>query len=129
MNDYELNECEYKDAIKFDKRNYFENFCSLLKINHILLFAIIPSKDYNSRIIKICLFLFSFSLNLTIEALFYNEETIHDIYEFKGVYDIISQTSFNEIKNYWFTQISESAPENIVKALVANKYDLSDKEN
>ena len=31
-------------------------------------------------------------------------------------------------KNYWFTQISESAPENIVKALVANKYDLFDKE-
>ena len=45
------------------------------------------------------------------------------------VYDITSQTSFNEIKNYWFTQISESAPENIVKTLVANKYDLSDKEN
>ena len=91
MNDYELNESEYKDAIKYDKRNYFNYFCSLLKINHILLFAIIPSKDYNSKIIKICLFLFSFSLNLTIEALFYNEETIHDIYEFKGVYDIISQ--------------------------------------
>jgi len=45
------------------------------------------------------------------------------------IYDITSQTSFDEIKNYWFTQISESAPENIVKALVANKYDLSDKEN
>ena len=27
-----------------------------------------------------------------------------------------------------FTQISESAPENIVKALVANKYELFDKE-
>ena len=44
------------------------------------------------------------------------------------IYDITSQTSFDEIKNYWFTQISESAPENIVKALVANKYDLFDKE-
>ena len=44
------------------------------------------------------------------------------------IYDITSQTSFDEIKNYWFTQIRESAPENIVKALVANKYDLFDKE-
>ena len=44
------------------------------------------------------------------------------------IYDITSQTSFDETKNYWFTQISESAPENIVKALVANKYELFDKE-
>ena len=44
------------------------------------------------------------------------------------IYDITSQTSFDEIKNYWFTQIRESAPENIVKALVANKYELFDKE-
>ena len=41
---------------------------------------------------------------------------------------ITSQTSFDEIKNYWFTQISESAPEKNVKALIANKYDLFDKE-
>jgi len=44
------------------------------------------------------------------------------------IYDITSQTSFDEIKNYWFTQISESAPEKNVKALIANKYDLYDKE-
>ncbi len=44
------------------------------------------------------------------------------------IYDITSQTSFDETKNYWFTQISESAPENIVKDLVANKYELFDKE-
>ena len=72
MNDYELNECNYKEAIIFDKRTYIDYFCSLLKINHILLFVIIPTKDYNSKIIKFCLFLFSFALNLTIETLFYN---------------------------------------------------------
>ena len=44
------------------------------------------------------------------------------------IYDITNQTSFDEIKNYWFTQIRESAPDNIVKALVANKYDLVDRE-
>ena len=44
------------------------------------------------------------------------------------IYDITIQASFDEIKNYWFTQISESAHENIVKDLVANKYELFDKE-
>ena len=93
MNNFELNTCPYKDAIKYDKRTYLDYFCSLLKINHILLFALIPSKDYNSKIIKFCVFLFSFSLNLTIEALFYNEDTMHNIYEMEGIYDIIGQIS------------------------------------
>ena len=93
MNDYELNICKYKDAIILDKRNYMNYFCSLIRINHILLFAIIPSKDYNSKIIKLCVFLFIFSLNLTIEALFYNEEVIHEIYEVEGVYIIIKKIS------------------------------------
>jgi len=44
------------------------------------------------------------------------------------IYDITNQSSFDEIKNYWFKEIKESAPESIVKALVANKYDLFDKE-
>jgi len=44
------------------------------------------------------------------------------------IYDITNQSTFEEIKNYWFPQIRESAPEDIVKALVANKYDLFDKE-
>ena len=91
--DYELNKCSYKEAIQYDKRTFFEYFFSLIKINHILLFALIPSKDYNSKIIKFCLFLFSFSLNLTIEALFYNEEVMHNIYEIEGIYDIIGQIS------------------------------------
>ena len=44
------------------------------------------------------------------------------------VYDITRLNSFDEIKNYWLKQIKESAPNNIIKALVANKYDLIDKE-
>ena len=93
MTNYELNNYSYKEAIQYDKRTYFEYFCSLVKLNHILLFALIPSKDYNSKVIKFCLFLFSFSLNLTIEALFYNENLMHNIYEIEGIYDIIKQIS------------------------------------
>jgi Ras-related protein Rab-5C len=44
------------------------------------------------------------------------------------VYDITREDSFEEIKNYWLKQIKESAPDDIIKALVANKYDLIDKE-
>ena len=123
MNDYELNECEYKDAIKYDKRTYFNYFYSLLKLNHILLFAIIPQKDYNSKIIKFCLFLFSFSFNLTIEALFYDEEKMSNIYEIKGVYDIIEQ-----IPEIIYTSIISSFIDIIIKYFaLSQKYVIEQK--
>ena len=40
------------------------------------------------------------------------------------VYDITSQKSFDEIKNYWYEQIKQIGGENVVIALVANKSDL-----
>ena len=40
------------------------------------------------------------------------------------VYDVTSQKSFDEIKNYWYEQVKQIGSENIVIALAANKYDL-----
>ena len=35
FNDYEMNNLDYQDALKFDKRAYFEYYLSLLKTKHI----------------------------------------------------------------------------------------------
>ena len=91
FNDYELNTMNYDDALKHDKRNFILYYWSLLRTKHILLFAIIPSNDYNSTLIKICLFLFSFALYYTINGLFFTDSTIHEIYEEKGKYNFIYQ--------------------------------------
>ena len=40
-------------------------------------------------IIKICLFFFSFVLYFTVNALFYTDTTMHDIYENSGAYNFI----------------------------------------
>ena len=40
------------------------------------------------------------------------------------VYDITRKISFEELQNYWFEQIKESAPQNILLAIAANKCDL-----
>jgi len=48
-------------------------------------------KDYNSKIIKIFLFFFSFSLDFTINALFFNDDTMHKIYQDKGKFDLLFQ--------------------------------------
>ena len=44
------------------------------------------------------------------------------------VYDITRKDSFDEIKNYWYNQIKESAPKDIVIGVAANKCDLYDNE-
>ena len=81
----------FNEALKYDKRNYLNYYWSLLRTKHILLFAIIPSNDYNSTINKICLFLFSFALYYTINGLFFTDSTIHEIYEEDGKYNFIYQ--------------------------------------
>ena len=52
LKDFELNSLEYEEALKLDKRNYFQYYFSLIKNNHPLIVSFIPFKDYNSFIIK-----------------------------------------------------------------------------
>ena len=89
--DFELNSLEYEEAIKYDKRNYFQYYFSLIKNNHPLIVSFIPLKDYNSFIIKMFLFFFSFSLDLTVNAIFFTDDTMHKIHEDKGNYDFLFQ--------------------------------------
>ena len=59
-NVYILNDLEYSEASKNDKRSFFEYYLSLLKEKHTLLFSFCRKNDYNSRIIKILLFIYLF---------------------------------------------------------------------
>ena len=89
--EFELNSLEYKEAFKLDKRDFFQYYSSLLKYNHPLFSTFCTYDDYNSQIIKVFLFFFSFSSDLTINALFFNDDTMHKIYQDKGEYNLIYQ--------------------------------------
>ena len=89
-NNFEMNNLVYEEALKYDKRNFFQYYLSLIKTKHILLFAF-HSSDYNSIIIKINLFFFSFALFFTINALFFDDRTMHKIFTDGGKYDLIFQ--------------------------------------
>ena len=54
-----------------------------------LFFSFWPRFDYNSRIIKIFLFFFNFSVSFFANSLFFNDETMHQIYEEKGAFNFI----------------------------------------
>jgi len=85
----ELNELKYKQALKYDKRTYYEYYFSLIKTKHPLFFSFLPLLDFNSRIIKIFLFFFNFSITFTVNALFFSDETMHKIYEDGGDFNFI----------------------------------------
>ena len=89
--DFELNSLDYIEAIKLDHRNYCEYYISLIKYNHPILFSFIPFEDYNSYIIKLFLFFFSFYLDIAINALFFTDDTMHKIYSDKGKFDLLYQ--------------------------------------
>ena len=84
----ELNSLSYKEALKKDKRTYCQYYFSLLKKKQIILFSFYPNKDYNSQIIKSFLFFFYYSSDLTINALFFNDDTMHKIYIDSGKFNL-----------------------------------------
>ena len=86
-----MNSLKYKQALKLDKRTYFQYYFSLLKQKHLILFTFYLSNDYNLLSIKISLFILSFSLYFTINAFFFSDETMHKIYIINGEFDIINQ--------------------------------------
>ena len=89
--DEEINEFSYYLAIQYDKRNYCQYYTSLIKTKHSLIFAFFNNNDYNSQIIKIDLFFIGFTIDYTVNALFFNDDTMHKIYQNKGKFDFESQ--------------------------------------
>ena len=55
------------------------------------MFTFFNNSDYNSKIIKIDLFLFNFTLYYVVNALFFNDNTMHKIYEDDGSFNFIYQ--------------------------------------
>ena len=87
--DYEINTVNYGKAILFDNRTFCQYYNSLIKTKHPLLFAFLPNKDYNSKIIKICIFLLYFAFNYTINFFLEFKNIAHKLYEDEGKYDIL----------------------------------------
>ena len=87
-NGLELNNLEYKLAIKVDKRTYLQYYCSLIKIKHIILCIFLFYSDYNLITVKISLLIFNFCLYFTVNALFFTDKTMHKIYEGKGIFNL-----------------------------------------
>ena len=91
LNNYELNNLSYDDALKYETRTYWQYYLALLKTKHLIIFTFYTNTDYNSRPLKILLFLISFALFYTVNALFFNDSTMHQIYEDEGAFNFLYQ--------------------------------------
>ena len=122
--DFELNGLDYEEAIKIDHRSYLQYYISLIKNNHPLMLIFSPFNDYNSRIIKIFLFLFSFSLDFTINALFFNDETMHKILEDKGKFNFLFQ-----IPQILYSTLISKFIDTLIKILALSQDNIIDLKN
>jgi hypothetical protein len=93
-------------------------YLSLIKTKHALIFTFYTKNDYNSRKIKVILFLFSFACYYSINALFFTDSTIHEIY--------VDQGSFNFI--YQIPKILYSTIISIVINVIVKLLSLSEKD-
>ena len=87
--DNELNDLEFKYAVNIDFRSFFQYYWSLLKQTHPIIFTFITRDDYNLFFTKVGLFTLSFALTLTMNALFFSDDSMHKLYIDYGQFDFI----------------------------------------
>ena len=92
--DYELNWSSYENSIKFDKRTKCKYYFSLITSKQLFIFTFCSFNDYNSGIIKKFIFFLSFAVHYTVNALFFTESNLHQIYIDQGEYNFEYQSKF-----------------------------------
>ena len=88
LNDGEINELDYDNSLFHDKRNIIRIYYSYLKYNCVLIFSFFVYEDFNLMLVKYALFIFYSLLYLTFNTVFFNNNTIHNIYINEGDYVI-----------------------------------------
>jgi hypothetical protein len=87
--DKELNRLEYRYAINIDFRSFFQYYWSLLKQTHPLIFTFITKNDCNLFLLKCALFTMALALNISMNALFFSDDSMHKLYIDYGKFDFL----------------------------------------
>ena len=114
-----MNSLDYEKASEIDKRTFLQYYWSLIKKKQIILFTFLPINDFNLLYMKICLFIFSFSLSITVNGLFFTDETMHKIYKDKGIFNLLYQ-----LPKIIYSTIISSIINNIIKNFGLSESDI-----
>ena len=88
LNDGEINELDYDNAFVHDKRSFIRIYYSFIKYNILIYFSFLVYEDFNINFAKIALFINYLILYLTFNTMFFNNNSIHNIYINEGKYNI-----------------------------------------
>ena len=89
--DYELNELEYKEAVKLDKRSLFQIYWATLKREHLIFFTFCSCDDYNLFSIKLTRFVFLIVGDMALNTFFFSDDSMHKLFLNYGKYNFIQQ--------------------------------------
>jgi len=91
LEDFELNDLEYLEAIELDKRPFYRIYWATLKREHLILFTFFSNNDHNLIYVKIERFIFLICTDLAMNAFFFSDDSMHKLYLNYGKYDFIQQ--------------------------------------
>ena len=91
MDDYEINNLNYLEALKLDKRTCIQIYCTMVRKKHLIMFAFCTPNDYNLAYIKFSKFIFILGTNFASGVLFFFDSIMHKIYINSERFNILSQ--------------------------------------
>jgi hypothetical protein len=106
LDNYELNDLEYEDALKLDKRNFFQIYWSLLSREHLILFTFFTRNDHNLVAVKCTRFIFLICTDMAMNVFFFADASMHKMYLDYGKYNFLLQIP-QIIYSYAASQIIE----------------------
>ena len=89
LDDFELNDLDYEEAIKLDKRNFFQIYISSLKREHLIIFTFFTRNDHNLVYVKFSRFIFLVCTDMAMNVFFFSDETMHKMYLDYGKYNFV----------------------------------------
>ena len=91
LDDFELNELEFNEAIKQDKRTFLQMYFYFIKREHRIIFTFFNCNDYNLISIKLSRFIFLFTTDMAMNVFFFSDDSMHKIFLNYGKYDVLQQ--------------------------------------
>ena len=91
LDSFELNELNYEEAKRYDKRNCIQIYFDTLKREHSIIFTFFICSDYNILIIKYSKFFFLNASDMALNVFFFSDDSMHKVFLNYGKYNFIQQ--------------------------------------
>ena len=115
----------YFDALKYEKRSFCQIFLSMIFLKEKIINTFFFNSPFEIKSLHICLLIFIYSCNFSLNALFYFSSKISEKYHYKGK-DIYAFTLINNISISIISTLLSSVMVLLLKFLITSKNKIQD---